>query len=146
MSDKKANFCSHCGTTVKPDDVFCNNCGASLEDTIEPIAISPVQNDPYTQTTYPSQATVYVEEPRTLDGLAIVSLIFGILSIIVNVFPFLAFVAIVAGIIDIITGAVSIQKTKRKYLVIAGITLGIIGIGFGILFWSGIIRFWGFWW
>ena len=147
MSDKKSKFCSHCGTVTQPDDVFCNNCGASLNDTIEPIASMPVQQDPYIQTTYPPQTTVYVPPPKTLNNVAIIALVFGIISIVFNLLPFgFTFIGITAGIIGIITGIVGGLKSQKKYLAFIGLGLGVIGIALWILAFIGVFRFWGFWW
>lgn len=146
MSSESSKFCSHCGTTVKSDDVFCNNCGASLEDTVEPTVSMPVQPDPYTQPTHPSQASVYVPPPKTLNNVALIALIFGIISVGINLFPFsLFFIGNVTGIIAIIAGIVGGLKSQKKHLAYIGLGLGVIGITLWILAFFGIFRFWGFW-
>ncbi|NPE09586.1 MAG: zinc ribbon domain-containing protein [Asgard group archaeon] len=147
MSDKKSKFCSHCGTTVKSDDVFCNNCGASLKDTVEPTVSMPVQPEPYTQTTHASQATVYVPPPKTQNNVATVALIFGIVSVVINLFPFSIFyIGIITGTIGVITGIIGGLKSQNKILAYIGLGLGVIGITLWILAFFGVFRFWGFWW
>ena len=147
LSDEKSNFCSHCGTIVKSDDVFCNNCGASLEDTIEPIGDIPVQQDLYTQTTYPTPATVYVSPPQTLNSVAIIALIFGIISVVSNLFPiFFNIIGIISAVISIITGIIGGLKSQKKYMSFIGLGLGVLGIALYLLTIFGLYRFWGFWW
>ncbi len=145
MSDKKSKFCSHCGTVTQPDDVFCNNCGASLNDTIEPIAGMPVQQDPYIQTTYPPHTTVYVPPPKTLNNVAIVALIFGIISVVVNLLPLFFYLGTVTAIIAIITGIIGGLKSQKKHLAFIGLGLGVIGITLWILAFIGIFGFWWLW-
>lgn len=147
MSDKKSKFCPHCGTTVKSDDVFCNNCGASIEDSVEPTVSMPVQPVSYAQTTHPSQATVYVPPPKTQNSVAIVALIFGIISVVINLLPLSIFyLGTVTGIIAIITGIIGGLKSQKKHLAFIGLGLGVIGITLWILAFVGVFRFWGFWW
>ncbi|NPE08878.1 MAG: zinc ribbon domain-containing protein, partial [Asgard group archaeon] len=145
--DKKSKFCSHCGTTVKSDDVFCNNCGASLEDIIEPAVSMPAQPEPYTQTTHTSQATVYVPPPKTQNSVATVALIFGIVSVVINLFPFsMLYIGIITGTIGVITGIIGGLKSQKKILAYIGLGLGVIGITLWVLAYFGVFRFWGFWW
>ncbi len=146
MSSKSSKFCSHCGTTVKLDDVFCNNCGASLEDTIEPTVNLPVQPELYTQTTHTQHQTVYVPKPSSLNNVAIVALVLGIISVVVQFLPVVSFAASISGIIAIVTGAVSMQRTQKKYFALAGIILGVIGIVLWILSFVFGFRLYSFWW
>jgi len=147
LSDGKSKFCSHCGTTVKSDDVFCNNCGSSIEETVEPTVSMPVQPVPYAQTTHPSQATVYVPPAKTLNNVAILALILGIISVVVNLLPPLfSYIGTVTGIIAIITGIIGGLKSQKKHLAFIGLGLGVIGITLWILAFLGIFGFWLFWW
>jgi len=146
LSDKKSKFCPHCGTTVKSEDVFCNNCGASIEETVEPTVSMPVQPVPYAQTTHSSQATVYVPPPKTLNNVAVIALIFGIISVVVNLLPrFLSYIGTVTAIIAIITGIIGGLKSQKKHLAFIGLGLGVIGITLFFLAIFGVFRFWGFW-
>ena len=147
MSNKSSKFCSHCGTAVNSDDVFCNNCGASLDETIEPIASKPIQQQqPYTQPTYTQHGSVYVQKPSSLDNVAVLALVFGIISVVMHLIPFVYFFTTVSGIVAIITGAISMQRTQKKYLAIAGIVLGAAGIILWILGMVLGFRLYAFWW
>lgn len=145
MSSKSNKFCPHCGTPVKSDDVFCNNCGASIEETVEPTVSMPVQPVTYAQTTHPSQATVYVPPPKTLNNVAIVALIFGIISVVVNLLPLFFYLGAVTAIIAIITGIIGGLKSQKKHLAFIGLGLGVIGITLWILAFIGIFGFWWLW-
>ena len=61
MTNGEDKFCANCGTIVQPDDVFCNNCGSILDEMSEPIVITPIQQEPITQTVYAQPTTVTVK-------------------------------------------------------------------------------------
>lgn len=97
------------------------------------------QNDPYAQQNYTQpnyyqqpQADPYSyqqpEKPK--QGMAIASLVFGILSLVLFCVPFLpvvlAIVALILGIIPLI------KKTGGKGLAIAGVICGGIGLVWGV--------------
>ena len=74
-------YCPYCGSMTKSTDVFCNNCGASLEIASDPIVSTPEQQiDPFASHLEPSTA-VTVEKPSVnRNHQALISLVFGIIS------------------------------------------------------------------
>lgn len=86
-----------------------------------------ISNEPY----YQNPQDPY--QPQGPNGLAIASLVLGIISI-----PTICCygLGILLGIIGIVLGIVSRKSgTKMSGMAIAGIILSAIGILFGILFW-----------
>lgn len=110
--------CPNCGTTNPDGASFCSVCNTSF-DTLPPGPLQPDQ-------TVPAQ-------PQT-SGLAIASLVLGIISLI------LCFLGIFPAIIGLILGCVAIgiinsqpNQMKGKELAISGIIISIIGIFLGLI-------------
>lgn len=101
--------CPRCGATVADHSQFCSNCGN---------VISPAQF-----TTPPLSAPVAPIGPAKTSGMAIASLVCGI----VNVFP-VSIVAIVLGHISLSQIRKSAGQLKGQGLAIAGLVLGYLGI------------------
>lgn len=91
---------------------------------------------------YPQQQPLFPQQPKDpKKGLAIASLVLGIVSL---VFGCAFYLAIPCGIIAIILGAVSVKSTA-KGMAIAGIILGSLGIVASVIFFivliaSGVIE------
>jgi uncharacterized membrane protein YvbJ len=115
-------FCPQCGEKIPDDAKFCTKCGAALTAKVER-----------------ARAPAPAAKGERTSGMAIASLILGILGFIFNLLAILA----------IIFGAIGISQTNRdpnlkgRGLAIAGLVLGIIGsIGWII----AIIAWSTFWW
>jgi type IV pilus assembly protein PilA len=101
--------CPRCGATVADNSQFCSNCGN---------VISPAQF-----TTAPLSAPGAPIGTVKTSGMAIASLVCGI----VNVFP-LSIIAIVLGHISLSQIRKSAGQLKGQGLAIAGLVLGYLGI------------------
>jgi len=147
MTNGKDKYCANCGTIVQQDDVFCNNCGSILDEMSEPIVITPIQQEPITQTAYAQPTTVTVKpSSKYLENIPNVAIAFGVMTIAMNFIPFTFIFGIAAGIIAIITGIVGILKSKKKQgLAIAGLVTGVIGIALWILAYLGIFSLYYIW-
>ena len=113
-------YCAKCGEQNTEDSSFCGNCGAAL--------------------TQPTSLPQRPLETMRTSGLAVASLVLGIIGFIIN---FL-------GILAIILGAVAISQTgknpnlKGRGMAVAGLVLGIIVIAFWII--TLILIQSAFWW
>jgi len=114
-------FCSKCGEKNPSGSKFCSKCGEPLTAAAAPAAPAPRA----------------VGEKRT-SGMAIASLILGILGV---------------SLLAIIFGAIGINQTgkdpnlKGRGMAVAGLVLGILGF-IGTIIWVIAVIFWStsFWW
>lgn len=108
-------FCRNCGTQMADGTTFCPNCGTSQ------VAQAPVQPQ---QPAY-GYTPVPQADPQPAKGLAVASLVMGIVSLIVF--------AVIAGPLGIIFGGLAKSKGNRSGMATAGIVCGIIGVGSWLL-------------
>jgi hypothetical protein len=114
-------YCPSCGTQNADDSKFCQNCGKALTGDVETPQVTPT---PMTS----SQPQTVTREVRT-SGLAVASLILGIIGLLINLL----------GVLAIIFGAISLGQINRepelggKGMAIAGLVLGIISVAIWIL-------------
>ena len=71
-------------------------------------------------------------EKNNENGLAITSMILGILGVVLNIIPFLPYAL---SVLAIIFGIIAINNPAKKGMSLAGLILGVIGLGMKILFW-----------
>ncbi|HUT82134.1 MAG TPA: hypothetical protein VMZ29_13110 [Candidatus Bathyarchaeia archaeon] len=124
MSSDK--YCPFCGGIVKVGDVYCNNCGASIEKATQPVTQvqypmqQPEQPQQYgTQNVYGQPATIpTVEKNQAADN----ALVFGVIGLFCT--P-MAIAAIVLGIIGM-------QKPYGKSKAVWGIILGVLVLLVGV--------------
>ena len=66
--------------------------------------------------------------------MAVASLVLGICSL---VFPFigLGWLSVLLGVIGIVLGAIGKKNTEKKGMATAGITMSIIAVALGLIFW-----------
>ncbi|HET7521935.1 MAG TPA: DUF4190 domain-containing protein [Bacillales bacterium] len=69
------------------------------------------------------------------NGMAVTSLVLGIIALVFVWFPFLSWIL---GILGIIFGGVGVTKPSKKGMAKAGLVLSIITIALKILFWVGL--------
>lgn len=88
----------------------------------------PVPQQPMT----PAQATA-----QQSNGMAVASLVLGIVAVVSGIIPFLFVLGPVLGVLAIIFGFIGIGKANQtgvgKGMAIAGLVLGIVGTVLGIL-------------
>ena len=103
-------YCSRCGTQNPDDGSFCNRCGAPL-------------------TTPPPAAPAAPVVVRQTSGLAVASLVLGILG----------FMTGITSIPAIIFGGIAISQTGKdrrlegRGMAVAGLVMGIVVLVFGLL-------------
>lgn len=103
-------YCPRCGMQNPDGSTFCQSCGA-------PIAV-------------PTPATVSSAATRHTSGLAVASLVLGIIGFFTGI----------TSILALVFGAIAMGQTKRdlnlggRGMAIAGFVMGIVVLSFGILF------------
>lgn len=77
-------------------------------------------------------AQMYGEKPRT--GMAIASLVLGILALLTCWFPIVSYAAVVMALLAVIFGVVGVRRTSGRGMAIAGLVLGGIALVAAVLF------------
>ena|SRR5215469_6101911 len=94
---------------------------------------------PPPQSAAPVGQPIYVPVPVTSppgDGMALTSMILGIVAAAVGWIPLCGLVALAPAIVGIVLGALGLKSEKRRGMAIAGIILSVIGIAAAtFLFW-----------
>ncbi len=111
-------YCSKCGAQNPEGSTTCQSCGA-------PLAVVP--------STQP--VAVPYNAPKESSGLAVASLVLGILGFFTGI----------TAILAIIFGAVAMSQTKKnpnlggRGMAVAGFVMGIVVVAFGLLFVAFVI-------
>ena len=137
-------FCPKCGTQIRDDSKFCENCGAPVSGNENPSAQNntyvqpPVQNAPYVQP--PVQNNPYIQppvnppQPNPGHGAGIASMVLGIIGVLGCLIPIVQWFTALLSLIAIILAAVSMKKTPAgagKGMAVTGLVCGIIGLVVG---------------
>lgn len=95
MSRSQNYFCSYCGASIAPNDVFCNNCGQPVTESQAPqSAYAPPKTETVGSTNFgpPSSQPGYVsggytrpKQEKASTGLIILSLFIPIVGIILAI-------------------------------------------------------------
>ena len=125
-------YCTECGEQNHDENKFCKNCGAALAQ----VAATPeLRREPQ----HPPTIQQVYQKTRT-SGLAVASLVLGIIGLLFSPLSVLA----------IIFGGVAISQTGKdptlggRGMAIAGLVLGIIiaaGWIIAIIFWGSVFSF-----
>lgn len=125
--------CKNCGTYNDDAAKFCASCGADLSlQNADDQAYTPANQAPICDT--PAQEPNYnyavsgqnqTAEPEAGKGLAIASMVCGIVSL-------LCF-ALITGTLGIVFGAIAKSKGCKSGMATAGIICGIIGVGLWLI-------------
>jgi len=110
-------FCSKCGVEIKQGSAFCQNCGAPAPGAAAPPP-QPAAGQPVMAQAGAVQKT---------NSLAIVSLVLGIVSFLINPVFLISIAAVIVGFI----ANNQISKNpgfKGKGLAMGGIILGILSV------------------
>ncbi|MBQ9869763.1 MAG: zinc-ribbon domain-containing protein [Ruminococcus sp.] len=104
-------FCRKCGGQIPDGRPFCPSCGTPADVSSAPSYTNNVYN---------------VAQPKQTSGLAVASLILGILALVLACF---GVVGIICGILAVIMGGVALASKKGgKGMAIAGLVCGLIAI------------------
>jgi hypothetical protein len=124
-----------------------------LEDDFKPpYTQDPVPGSPYppygqpnlspaaAQSAAPAVQPVYVPYPVPMpgsqpgDGVALTSLILGIISVAIGWVPLCGLIALAPAIVGIVLGALGLKSQRRKWMAIGGIILSVVGFAAATLF------------
>lgn len=148
--------CKYCGAPIVEGEKFCRNCGNAIPvtETVEVETVSEPESVETTDTYEDSYENYYesseedsYEQPQFENydnqtsgggsGLAIASMVLGILSVVCCC---LSFITVILGIAAVVCGVISIVKGYNgKGMAIAGIVTGGLGLLIGIISFVGAI-------
>lgn len=111
-------YCAKCGAQVDQGSSYCQKCGTAVD---QPVVAQPAG------ATAPPMSGQVMANAKT-SGMAIASLVVGIVSLIVNPIFILSILAIVFGVISMGRINRSGGAIKGKGLATAGLVLGIVAI------------------
>lgn len=100
------------------------------------------QQNPYAQPSNPyQQPSPYAgyeqnphRGPQPGKGMAITSLVFGIIALVLCLIPFVGFISIVGGLVAVVVGIIALVKKKPgRGMSIAGVIMGALGLIIAII-------------
>ena len=138
--DKK--WCINCGAVLSPEAEFCASCGAKQPGNADAPYSEPTPTYSAPTPTYSAPTPTYSAPTHGFDingethkpsGLAIASMILGIVTL---VFFWLFYIALPTGIPGLVLGIISLKKniSSSKGMAKAGVIMSAIGLGLAILF------------
>ena len=124
-------ICKKCGLELEENAIFCSRCGSRVDaqeqNNAQNTYYTPPYNNQYNQPNQPyNQYPNNSYQPYTQStsapgqGMAVASLVMGIMSLIIF--------AIIAGPLGIIFGSIAKSKGNTSGMATAGIICGICGI------------------
>ncbi len=141
MAEENA-YCPKCSAEKETGQKFCSQCGYSFsESTPGPPGHQPGIEQPYQQPQNQYYRSYPAPPARRNDGFCIAALVLGILAWVIP------FAGILLAILAIIFGSIGIKRVNRNPnyltgtgLAVAGLVLGVVGIGIAILFISIFVQ------
>ncbi len=141
-------FCRKCGTQIEPGVKFCPKCGTPVaENAQDGQGYQNVQNGQNMQSGYqqpqqqsnpsyqqpqqpnPYQQTVYVQNtPAPAHGMAIGSLVCGIVGVIFVFFNVFAFIGTALGVVGLILASMAKSRGNTEGARTAGFVLSLIAV------------------
>ncbi len=120
-------YCKKCGKFIYSDDDYCSDCAPAATPTPEPVVITepvvtptpvvtPISEPAFAPSVNPVQTK---RQGRVMDGFG-PALTSVILSIVAYVFTFIGYIYAIVG------------TDTESELVVAGIVMAVIGVGFAI--------------
>lgn len=121
-----SRYCSNCGTVLADGIAFCDNCGTPVTNEADhgfgaPAASADAQ--PTVLNDAPMGPIFNAGLPKKAGGMAIASLVLGIISVVTSAFG----VGLLFGIAAIVLFAVARKKKDRSGVGLAGMITGIVG-------------------
>lgn len=123
-------FCRNCGTEIPDNIMYCPKCGQSQQTSPMP---GPMQNP------YANQYDIYEQAPKEKQGMAITSLVLGLVGLIGWLFPCCGYPITILGLIFGIIGIKKGGKTMATVgIVLSSITLVLTIINFIVAFYLNV--------
>lgn len=146
-------YCKNCNQIMKDSDIFCSKCGCKnddvdttiiVENNLDDFSSNTLNNTTYNTLNDNNSSNIVpannVNDTNSTNGMAIASLVLGIVSI---VFAYFFYLTIPSSIVGIVLATKS-KKVSKTSMGTAGLVLSIIGLVLSVLviaLWIFIILF-----
>ena len=117
-------YCRYCGAAMPDHAGFCPNCGRQEETA----ANSEPRNQGFNGNPYQPPVNGYVpfENAAPCSGMAVASMVLGIISMFINPLTILGILALILGLVALPQTAGGVRRGRG--MAIAGIILGCIAV------------------
>ena len=120
-------FCKQCGSELENGVKFCPKCGAAVESSVE------VNATALTVSESRQQAAVKVKSADAGHGLAIGSLVCGIIGVVLWFFGYTCLISVVLGIVGLVLAGNAKKEGNTEGLRTAGFIVSLIALIIGII-------------
>ena len=120
-------FCKQCGSELENGVKFCPKCGAAVESSVE------VNTTPPTVSECRQQPEVKMKSADAGHGLAIGSLVCGIIGIVLWFFGYTCLISVVLGIVGLVLAGNAKKEGNIEGIRTAGFIVSLIALIIGII-------------
>lgn len=120
-------FCKQCGSELEKGVKFCPKCGVAVEGNAE---VKPVSS---TSSGSRQQPVVKVKSADAGHGLAIGSLVCGIIGIVLWFFGYTCLISVVLGIVGLVLAGNAKKEGNTEGIRTAGFIVSLIALIIGII-------------
>lgn len=120
-------FCKQCGNELENGAKFCPKCGAAVETSTEvqsTVSVTP-------EVKHPTNEKIKSEEAG--HGLAIGSLVCGIIGVVMWFFGYTCIVSVVLGIVGLVLAGNAKKEGNAEGIRTAGFVISLIALIVGII-------------
>lgn len=120
-------FCKQCGSELENGVKFCPKCGAAVESGVATNPTPPIASESR------QQPEVKVKSADTGHGLAIGSLVCGIIGIVLWFFGYTCLISVVLGIVGLVLAGNAKKEGNTEGIRTAGFIVSLIALIIGII-------------
>ena len=120
-------FCKQCGSELENGAKFCPKCGAAVEGDAVAKPASPTSSESR------QQPEVKVKSADAGHGLAIGSLVCGIIGIVLWFFGYTCLISVVLGIVGLVLAGNAKKEGNTEGIRTAGFIVSLIALIIGII-------------
>lgn len=120
-------FCKQCGSELEKGVKFCPKCGAAVDGNVEVKSASPTPSEAR------QQVAVKVKSADAGHGLAIGSLVCGIIGVVLWFFGYTCLISVVLGIVGLVLAGNAKKEGNTEEIRTAGFIVSLIALIIGII-------------
>ena len=120
-------FCKQCGSELENGVKFCPKCGAAVESGVATNPAPPIASESR------QQPEVKMKSADAGHGLAIGSLVCGIIGIVLWIFGYTCLISVVLGIVGLVLAGNAKKEGNTEGIRTAGFIVSLIALIIGII-------------